>query len=121
MQDQNRDYGYNLRNGFVLAVTFSRKDDIFRSGKQSQTGNRQFARDYNDDHPRGDPIQADKCNKRGANHNFVGEWIHQNTEVRYEVSTPRDLAIKKVADSRRRKEEQGECLMQRYFFCEHDD
>src|SRR5947207_13526230 len=95
MKYEDGDDGYDLRNGLVLAVTFRREDDVFRCGQQAQTGNCQFAGDDNDDHPGGDPIETNKRDKSRANHDLVGERVHQNTEVSDELLAARALTVEK--------------------------
>jgi len=95
----------------MFAVSLRSEHYVLGSRQQSQTGDGQLPRNDNYHHPGRNPSQPDERDEGGTNHNFVRQWIHQDSEVRNQFAPARDSAVEEIADPRCAKQDERNRFM----------
>ena len=88
----------HLRGRLGLAGRIGGKHRAVRERKLTQSGDEKIARDQNDRSPRGDIVRPREANECGGDENFVGQRIHEASEVGLALQASCENAVEVVAE-----------------------
>lgn len=97
-QEKKSDHDH-LRSGLGFAGGIGGEHGAVRESELPQSRDEKIARDENDRSPRGNIVRPCEEYKRGGDEYFVGEGIHQTTEVGFASELSRDDPVEVVGEN----------------------